>query len=142
MPRERELFLTYLPMLRAPSRARRELRRWLRDREWPLDAADDVVLAVSEAVSNSVEHGFRNGLGDVSAQDGITVRAAVEVHPDGTRCLLVTVADRGRWRLPPPRTDGRRRGLALIRAIAEEVRIDPTAHGTTVTFRTSPIDGA
>src|SRR3954471_9852136 len=43
----------------APSIARERVEEWLRAQQWPPAQADELVLAVSEAVSNSVEHGYR-----------------------------------------------------------------------------------
>jgi len=44
---------------KAPGRVRAELRRWLAEHEWPEEEGEDLVLAVSEAVSNSAEHAYR-----------------------------------------------------------------------------------
>jgi anti-sigma regulatory factor (Ser/Thr protein kinase) len=40
---------------------RDQLRKWLGILHWPADAADDVVMAISEAVSNSVDHTYPDG---------------------------------------------------------------------------------
>ncbi|MBC8091620.1 MAG: ATP-binding protein, partial [Pseudonocardia sp.] len=42
----------------AASIVRERLRHWLDGLGWPEPELDDVVLAVHEAVSNSVEHGY------------------------------------------------------------------------------------
>ena len=38
--------------------ARYQVRRWLAALSWPAAALDDIVLAVSEAVTNAVEHAY------------------------------------------------------------------------------------
>ena len=40
--------------------ARVGLRRWLAGWSWPADQIDDIVLAVSEAASNAIEHAYLN----------------------------------------------------------------------------------
>lgn len=144
MCRDDALLLTFPAVVTAPASARRSFRRWLAVAGWPLDDAEDLVLVVSEAVSNSVEHGYRVrhgavdglGTGHLGAGDAISVRAAIETDPAGDRRLRLEVADRGRWREPPPHPMGRRRGLALIGQVAEHVQIDAGPDGTTLTIRT------
>jgi anti-sigma regulatory factor (Ser/Thr protein kinase) len=98
----------------APAKA----RHWIRLVARHLDAVrlEDVVLVVSELVSNSVIHaGLTTG-------DRITVLAAVT--PDGVR---VTVCDCGRGFRPPPtpaKAGVGGRGLLLVRRLADDVEID------------------
>jgi anti-sigma regulatory factor (Ser/Thr protein kinase) len=37
---------------------RQRVREWLAAWSWPADQLDDIVLAVSEAVSNAIEHAY------------------------------------------------------------------------------------
>lgn len=105
---------------------RHRLRHWLRDGGFGEDEASDFVLAVSEAINNSVEHAYPGPVrGDVE------VRARSE--EDGT--VHVEVADQGRWRVPPPALTLRGRGLLLMRESVDEVEIDRTVRGTTVRLR-------
>jgi anti-sigma regulatory factor (Ser/Thr protein kinase) len=98
----------------APAKA----RRWIRLVARHLDAVrlDDVVLMVSELVSNSVIHA------GLAADGRITVLAAVT--PDGVR---VTVCDCGRGFRPAP-VPGRAgvggKGLLLVGRLADAVEID------------------
>src|SRR4051812_37071426 len=96
--------------LRTPALARRLFREWLASQGWPPDEADDLVLAVSEAVTNAVEHACPTG------QFGIVRLEAAELAgPDGARHVVATVSDDGRWRAPPQDPGHRGRGLAMMR---------------------------
>jgi anti-sigma regulatory factor (Ser/Thr protein kinase) len=128
----------------APSIARDRIRQWLRAHRWSPAHLDDLVLAVSEAISNSVEHGY-----DISAEGMLDAMAApvgtIELHgrlitdPAGPRRVEFTVRDYGRW-TPPPATPGNRgHGLTLMRAGTDEVTIDHTPAGTTITLRSRPL---
>lgn len=105
---------------------RHQLRQWLQGSGFGEDEASDLVLAVSEAVNNSVEHAYP-GLADGT----IEVRARVDA--DGM--ARVDVADHGQWRVPPPALTTRGRGLLLMRESVDEVEIDRRASGTTVRLR-------
>ena len=120
--------------LRTPALARRLLRQWLTGQRWPPDEADDLVLAVSEAVTNAVEHAYPTG------HFGTVRLEANEIAgPDGARHVVATVSDDGRWR-PPPRDPGNRgRGLAMMRAATYALRLDNTGTGTRVTMTSRPV---
>lgn len=105
---------------------RHQLREWLRGSGFGEEEAGDLVLAVSEAINNSVEHAYP-GLA------GGTVEVRARVDPDGS--ARVDVADRGEWRVPPPALTTRGRGLLLMRESVDEVEIDRRASGTTVRLR-------
>lgn len=105
---------------------RHQLREWLRDSGFGEDEADDLVLAVSEAINNSVEHAY-----PVPARGTIEVRA--QMAEDGT--VDIDVTDHGQWRIPPPALTMRGRGLLLMRESVDEVVIDRSARGTTVRLR-------
>ncbi|HEV2781186.1 MAG TPA: SpoIIE family protein phosphatase [Actinophytocola sp.] len=116
---------------------RRQLSAWLSG----LGATEDDLLAlelsVIEAVTNSVEHAFPGPPG--------TVRVNATLSHDGT--VVVVVSDDGRWK-PPQRDPGfRGRGLIMMREFSDEIRLDPSASGTTVTLaktlhRPVSLDGA
>jgi anti-sigma regulatory factor (Ser/Thr protein kinase) len=84
----------------------------------------DVKLAVSEAVGNAVLHAFRD------RRPG-TVR--LSARADRAR-LLVTVTDDGTGMRPNLQSPGLGLGLSLITKLAEDVRFDSAAGGTTVTM--------
>jgi anti-sigma regulatory factor (Ser/Thr protein kinase) len=107
----------------APRAARQLVRRWLDDRGADPDARDRLMLAVSEAVGNAVEHAYGLAGGDVT----------VKIDSGGGTGARVVVRDQGSWR--EPRGDGEGRGLRLIRD-AVDVEIDRAQTGTTVTLMT------
>jgi anti-sigma regulatory factor (Ser/Thr protein kinase) len=119
---------------RTPALARRLLRQWLDSGNWPVNASDDLVLAVNEAITNAVEHAFsadhRGG--------GIELDAHAEAGEDRARRVVVTVTDDGRWRPPPSDAGFRGRGLDMIRALVESLTVSPAASGTRVTMTSLP----
>jgi anti-sigma regulatory factor (Ser/Thr protein kinase) len=99
------------------------LRRWLAQ----VDASDAdvhaIVMACSEACTNAIEHA------GAAADDTIAFLAELRDHE-----VEVTVRDRGRWRdHRPPSEQGR--GLDLIGALMDEVRVETADDGTTVHLR-------
>jgi anti-sigma regulatory factor (Ser/Thr protein kinase) len=112
------------------ARLRHELAKWLRthltlDRE----RLNDVLLVVTEALTNSAEYAYRGG-----AQGTMTL----DVHYDGAYgTLLLNVSDRGRWRHvdPAAQPNTRGRGLPLMRALSDRMTISWTADGTCVQMR-------
>nr|WP_198151295.1 ATP-binding protein [Kibdelosporangium sp. MJ126-NF4] len=125
----------------APSLSRNRIREWLGAHEWSPAHLDDLVLAVSEAVSNSVEHGYGITADQASPDhpEGIEVRGEIEREPDGYRRAVLTVVDHGQWRPPATGPTNRRQGLRIMRACTEELRIDHSAEGTTVVLRSRPV---
>jgi serine/threonine-protein kinase RsbW len=118
----------------APSMVRRRLRRWLTDHRWPPAAVDDLLLAVSEAVSNAAEHAYPRG------RAGHVEVAAHCVQPgDGARQVVVTVRDHGAWRPPPAWHENRRRGLPLMQACTAEMEIDGGPSGTLIRLVSKPV---
>ncbi len=107
---------------------RRTLGRWLTAMEVGGDELFDIALATSEAAANAIEHayGARRATFEVRCE-----RLADEVR--------VTVHDAGRWRAP--RSNGRGRGLEIMRGLMDHVEVDRDQHGTTVTLAKSLVDG-
>jgi anti-sigma regulatory factor (Ser/Thr protein kinase) len=110
------------------SGVRDEFSRWLRDR-FTLDPVrfSDIVLAVNEAMANVAEFAYPSGTQDPL----LSVRAQRDAVGDG---IVVTIADRGRWREvdPADRCLTRGRGIPLMRALADRFRLEPSANGTRV----------
>jgi anti-sigma regulatory factor (Ser/Thr protein kinase) len=99
------------------------------------------VYAVSEAVSNAAEHAYPPGSSGrvvVAAR----IEDAIRTSAGPTRLVRVSVRDEGRWRLPPPADEGRRRGLSLMAALMDDVSVrrgsDPRA-GTEVAMVSTTI---
>jgi serine/threonine-protein kinase RsbW len=112
---------------RTAARTRDEFASWLRG-AFDLDPnrASDLVLAIYEALANTAEFAYLSP-GLTGTMD---VRAA---YDPGEFALLVTVADRGRWRTAAPTGDrSRGRGIALMKALADRASIQTSTGGTTV----------
>ncbi len=105
----------------APVRA--TLRNWLNRCDLSHRTIQDVLVAVGEACANAVEHGHRHAPGQQ-----IRLRAAATVTQ-----LQLTVTDTGRWKASQPadRTN-RGHGIPLMRALMQQVTIEPGDAGTTV----------
>jgi anti-sigma regulatory factor (Ser/Thr protein kinase) len=82
----------------------------------------DLILAVSEAATNAVEH----------AQHPTEPFFDVSAEVDDGRVTIV-VQDHGGW-LPPGLSLYRGRGLAMMRVLADTT-VEAGTHGTTVTIR-------
>jgi PAS domain S-box-containing protein len=99
------------------------LRRWLAQSDASDSDVHAIVMACSEACTNAIEH--------AGAPVDETIFFAAVLH-DGE--VDVTVRDRGRWRdHRPPNDQGR--GLELIEALMDDVRVESGAEGTTVRLR-------
>ena len=99
---------------------RERLRTWLEESGVETEVERGVVLAVSEAAANAIEHGY--------GCDG-TGLVTVSARFDGAR-LDVTVRDEGTWRETRSDTD-RGRGLSIMRAIVDDFSIE-RENGATV----------
>jgi anti-sigma regulatory factor (Ser/Thr protein kinase) len=86
--------------------------------------ANDVELAVSEAVSNAVTHAFRD-------RDAGTIKVRARVERDR---LIVVVADDGTGMRPNVDSPGLGFGLSLITQMAGDVRFDSSTDGLTVSM--------
>ncbi|WP_227982484.1 SpoIIE family protein phosphatase [Nocardia spumae] len=101
---------------------RRALAAWLASAAVGHDLAADLVSAANEACTNSIEHAYRTGAA------GRVVVTAQCAHGS----VLIEVIDTGTWRPLPEDPGYRGRGLAMMRALADEVDIDHTDTGTRV----------
>ncbi|HEX6340084.1 ATP-binding protein [Umezawaea sp.] len=111
------------------ARMRRSFDAWLTGAGVDDDVAYDLLLALNEAVSNSIEHAYPPGV------DG-TVLVKATLASDGAVCVVVS--DDGRWRVPPAALSGRGRGLLLMRENVDQVVVDRTSAGTSVSLCRSP----
>ena len=96
------------------------MRKSLSDHGVDEARAGDILLAAGEAVTNAVEHAY----GDGEPRD-----FSLSLDADSDRVLLV-VRDAGSWR-EGSRAD-RGRGIALMRATMDDVKIETTFAGTEV----------
>jgi anti-sigma regulatory factor (Ser/Thr protein kinase) len=109
---ERHLFLALPAALTAAAQVRTLLAAWLTTHGWTEAAQEDLVLAVNEAVSNAVEHGYG-------------VRPGAAGRPGLVEVAAVRVAHR-------------RHGIPIMKACAADCVIDGTPSGTTVVLRSHP----
>lgn len=127
----------------SPSVVRDRVRSWLANHHWSPAHTDDLVLAVNEAVTNSIEHGY-----GISPEEAITgpalAHAMIEVHGEiafdeqGRRYAEFVIRDGGDWRSP---TDDATRGngIRLMKACTADFAIHHGDTGTTVRFRSHPL---
>lgn len=101
---------------------RRQLTSWLRVADVPDVQAGDIVLVVSEACTNCVEHAYvghdrGNMLVEMEAVDG-------EVH--------ARITDTGSWKTPAVDPGNGGRGLPLMRAMSATMEVEERPDGTTI----------
>jgi PAS domain S-box-containing protein len=103
---------------------RHQLAGWLHGAGVAEERVADIVLAVNEAVANSIEHGYQG------RKPG---KIRVNGENDGAGVHL-KISDKGKWK--PAATDPgvRGRGLLLIRAVSDWLELDCTPKGTTVSM--------
>ena len=104
---------------------RETFRHWV-DSLLTDDAADDLTLAVYEALANAAEHAFTAH----SAPGSVWLHAIV-----GDGQITITVSDNGTWRHPTNSGGHRGRGLPLIHRLTSEAHLAPSPYGTTVYLR-------
>ena len=99
------------------------------------DRREEVVLAVNEAATNSVQHAY-------APDEAGVVELSFWTESDA---LCVEICDRGQWREPPPSPaipgDGGL-GFVLMRQFIDCVLIHHDAHGTKVLLRHPMTDPA
>jgi serine/threonine-protein kinase RsbW/stage II sporulation protein AB (anti-sigma F factor) len=106
----------------APAVARHAVRDYLHSLGADPRAFGDVLLALSEIVTNAVVHGYRG-------EEGGVVRVEAE-HTDEQ--LVLSVADQGLGMAPRHDSPGLGLGLPLVGRIAERVDITAQAGGGTL----------
>jgi anti-sigma regulatory factor (Ser/Thr protein kinase) len=129
LPRELLRVLPAQPHSLRPARV--ALAEWLTLLQWPDDDADDLILAVSEAVTNVIEHAYpatRPGLVGLHARCGAGSTPA-------TRRVTIAITDRGDWAREYRAIDPasyHSYGLTVMSACTAEMQIQRSASGTTV----------
>ncbi len=121
VPRRLDIELLAEPGMLGP--LRRRLRRWLVLRGLSEQEIDDAVLAINEACTNCIEHGYDRGDGPI--------RLTVTHSP---RLLEIVVHDRGRWRPPETGDPTRGRGIPIMQHVMRNADVVSDATGTTVTM--------
>jgi anti-sigma regulatory factor (Ser/Thr protein kinase) len=119
----------------AASLVRDRLRSWLRQLGWPADDSDDIVLAVSEAVANVIDHAYRGLLpGSVWI-----VANLIPTRDSDRQAIQVIVRDRGRWRPMPDDPGHRGHGIPIMNGCMQFVHIRRHADGTAVIMISSQV---
>jgi anti-sigma regulatory factor (Ser/Thr protein kinase) len=118
------LELTVRAWRSAPRTVRVALRGWLSAIGWDPGDAALMVIAVNEAVTNSVEHAFSDG------RPG-QIRVCAE-QSEGR--VEVKVFDNGRWCDSDPVESHMPRGITLMHAIIDAVSVTDGPVGTVVSL--------
>jgi serine phosphatase RsbU (regulator of sigma subunit)/anti-sigma regulatory factor (Ser/Thr protein kinase) len=119
MPLEGTLEMTFPTRSDVLGGLRKTLDRWLQAAGADEDELFDITLSVSEAANNAIEHAYGAG------ESTFTVCCERE-----GRQITVTVRDIGRWRTTHPPGGGR--GLEIMRALLDSVKISSDDDGTVV----------
>ena len=121
MPLESTLELTFPARPNVLGGLRRTLDRWLQAAGADEDELFDITLSASEAAANAIEHAYG------AKEATFTVRCEQEDQQ-----IKLTVRDTGRWRTARPPAGGR--GLEIMRALLDGVKVDSDDEGTVVTL--------
>jgi len=111
---------------------RSEVRRWLAPLPLTLQARLDLLLAVSEAATNAIEHAY---LPDAARE---SVEVSFWTDP---LTVNIEVVDHGKWRTPSAQPNGRGLGIPLMQRLVDSVMIHLDGRGTRVLF-THALPGA
>ncbi len=101
---------------------RRFLARWLKRHDADPHDIEAITLACGEACANAIEHAYRPHATSFEVS-GRSRSGTIEIE----------VRDSGSWR--PPRGIDRGRGVPLMKAMMDEVRVSSDPKGTTITMR-------
>jgi anti-anti-sigma factor len=130
-----ELHLDLAAEIPSVHAARRWFGDWLSQLDPLLRDRDALLLAVSELISNAVEHAYPPGRAG---------RVELHVMLGSGGDLECRVADHGQWRAPGPSAPWRGQGLMVAAHLADEMRVHhppqdaaaaPGGRGTVVTLR-------
>lgn len=101
---------------------RDRLERWLRHTTCPADGVERALLALNEAITNSMVHAYR---------DGPAGPLRVSGQHNGDEVVL-TVADEGSWKPARPGEGLGGRGVLMMQECVDRVYLDHTSGGTLV----------
>jgi anti-sigma regulatory factor (Ser/Thr protein kinase) len=119
-PEVLELELAARPAVLA--RLRQAVGHWLRAQDLEREVVTQIMIAVSEAGANAIEHAYGPGRGKFRVH-AARIGEVIEVR----------VSDQGRWRLP--RGEHRGRGLAIMQAAMDQLEVRATDGGTEIVMR-------
>ena len=104
---------------------RRTFRRWA-DAVVDDDTAEDLTLAVYEALINAVEHAFAAR----TAPGSLGLHACVADDQ-----ILITITDDGTWQSPDADPGHCGRGLVVLHQLTTHAHVELDSRGTTVRLR-------
>ena len=112
---------------------RARLRQWLPVASVSSREAGDIMIAVGEAAANAFEH---SGAGRPADAAPVLITLTARATPT---MIQLTVTDTGNWQPPSadreqPAPGTRGHGIIFMHALMDNVTIDSSAHGTTVTL--------
>ena len=112
---------------------RARLRQWLSAAGLGSREATDIMIAAGEATANAFEHATADRAAHAAP---VQIALTAQVAPT---MVQLTLVDTGSWRSPPadraqPAPNTRGHGIIFMHALMDNVTIDPSAHGTTVTL--------
>jgi anti-anti-sigma factor len=114
---------------------RRSLSAWLSQLDPQLRSRDALLLAVTEIITNAVEHAYPPG------QSGVV---CLDASVSGTGEFECRIIDHGTWRAPDPGIPWRGQGLMVAAQVVDQLRVQhlpqdaadpPGTRGTVVTLR-------
>ncbi|GAA5106584.1 ATP-binding protein [Haloechinothrix salitolerans] len=103
---------------------RDRLERWLRHTTCPDDGVERALLALNEAITNSMVHAYRD-------RPAGPLRVTGRHRGDD---VVLTVADEGSWKPARPGEGLGGRGVLMMQECVDRVYIDHTSGGTLVTL--------
>ncbi|MFP3883744.1 MAG: ATP-binding protein [Actinomycetota bacterium] len=101
---------------------RSSLRAWVTEQGIPPPVGENLLIAVSEATSNTARHAYPE-----SAGGHVTIQVTL-----GARALEVAVSDEGQWQHEHGHPGF---GMKIIESTVDDFRIDRTTKGTHLTFK-------
>nr|WP_052478838.1 ATP-binding protein [Kibdelosporangium sp. MJ126-NF4] len=103
--------------------ARRQIAQWATRIGLPDVLTQDITLAADEALSNAIEHAYRDSAGT------FVLFAACAAS---SRAARVIVTDHGHWQPPAADPGFRGRGLTMMNRLSDVFHLVHTGNGTTV----------
>jgi len=103
---------------------RQVMKRWLRQNGAGETEVGEILLACTEACSNTIQHAYRSEEG----------RLEIRAIPEGGDVAL-SIRDFGAWRPAPPASLKDGRGILLMKELMDSVSVVSNADGTRVAMR-------
>lgn len=105
---------------------RKQLTKWAHSIGLHPEQVQSLGLAAYEALANIVDHAY--------STTPVVNRELLVTAEVVSGAAVITIRDHGRWRPAPASPGPRGHGLILMRRLTDDVRIDTTERGTSVTL--------